>query len=559
MAKTRLRGRTVMVFLVSVVILSFANLCHRTQVLLTRLEQLEKQSDCREQVSFPSNRARGKSPISSFRGGQPVTPWGEEGGPVRTRMTEGVVHQNAAKTYSAKKEYTQAQTMNRTVHFIHTRDLEIPHDAFSATFWQSKERFLRIALSPIRSVEGAVFEQLRERTRSGKLQKRLVHQIRMTVDWMDFSVEHLSKWWRTLDYDRGPSPIAYHSLVHKLLSYIEKMPPQVPILSDAMSRTVAVIAYAPYYSDLKPAWGQVITVVNVAATVASLTRHGIGRVVVVGEDTTAKHNSQALVQAAFRLVQSRSSPSNPRTEWEDTIAQLIEEEERRLATMAAGRAEMQIDHTSVTFANVSTSFSWVIKGTNKTNSMTLVPKAALVYLQDALRGRSKDPDLWLGPGKSPDDYRYVYLTEPDTVLQMRPSAIESIRHQMDQGNFLAPHRIQPAPHETDVPGYKDNRQWIPNFGIMSNITVLHSDTDACCDNGIKRPKDAFPKCNSNWWACGYTRDILTAEERVAKHSRVHPYALIRLGDTSSNLVLHAATNHGRRCSPQRHAVCPPLV
>ena len=234
--------------------------------------------------------------------------------------------------------------------------------------------------------------------------------------------------------------------------------------------------------------------VNVAVTVASLTRHGIGRVVVASQDTTDKHNSQALVQAAFHLVQLHSSPSNPLTNWEEVTPRLVQEEERRLETTS--RKDMQIDQTSVTFANVSTTYSWLIKGTDKTNYMRLVPKAALEHLQDALRGQSSDPELWLGADKRPDDYHYVYLTEPDTLLHMRPSAIESIRQQMDEGNFSTPHRVQLAPQETDVPGYKDNRQWIPNYGILSNITALHGDTDACCDDGIQRPKDAFPKCNS---------------------------------------------------------------
>eukprot|EP00977_Amphora_coffeiformis_P029502 scaffold41132_cov298-Amphora_coffeaeformis.AAC.1 len=539
---SRSMGRPTICFSVAMVILSFVNL-YRTQVLLTRLEQYQQHSDCHQlQIPFPSSfRARGKSHRMPKKTDEIVArPLGE-----------------ANVEPGDNKEGSTLQVENRPVYFLRQQDLNSPSDAFSATFWQSKERFLRITLSPIQSVEEAVFEQLRERTPDGKV-NRLDREIRMTVDWLDFSVEHLSKWWRTMEYDKGPSPIAYHSIVHKLLSYIERIPSQIPVVSDAMPKTVAVIAFAPYDSSLHPEWGQALTVVNVAATVASLIRHGIGRVVVVGQDTTGNHENQALVQAAFRLVQSRRNPSSPLSDWEKVIPRFVQEEERRLAAdISRGSSDMRIDQTSVAFANVSTTYSWIVEETNQTKYMTLVPKAALEHLHEALRGQSNDPGVWLGYGKTPDDYRYVYLTEPDTILQTRPSAIESIRQQMDEGNFLTPHRLQPAPHKTDVPGYKDNRRWIPNYGIMSNITTLFSDTDACCDDGLERPKDAFPKCDSNWWACGYTRERLTEADRVAKHMRVHPYALIRLGDPGSDVVLHAATNHGRRCLPRKNAVCPP--
>jgi hypothetical protein len=444
----------------------------------------------------------------------------------------------------------------RPVHFLQKRHLDMPHDAFSATFWQAKARFLQVNLTMVRSVEGAIFEQLRDR-RSGTV-VRLHHQIRATADWLDFSVEHLSKWWRTLDYDRGPSPIAYHAIVTKLLAYLQRMPALRASVAPgdaeatAMRTTVAVIAFMPYPSPFHPEWGDMLTVVNLAATLASLTRHGIGRIVVVSED--AHHHAQALVQAAFGLVPLATTDPSALEDWEITIPLLIRREEDR--TLENPRVDFQIDETSVAFANVNVTYSWPIEGTNQTNHMTLVPKAALESLQLALQGESKNPELWLGPGKTTQDYDYVYLTEPDTILQLRPSAMARIQHEMDQGNFLIPHRFQPAPHETDVMGYKDNRNWIPNYGVMSNLTSLDSRTDACCDDGMHRPKDDFPRCNSNWWACGYTQDTdWSAARRVEEHKRVHPYALIRIAGTGTELVLHAATNHGRRCIPRTNSVC----
>lgn len=84
---------------------------------------------------------------------------------------------------------------------------------------------------------------------------------------------------------------------------------------NAMQETVAAIAYMPYDSIYKPAWDQVLTVANLAATLASLTQHGVGRIVVVSQEKNDNlinnHTSscQAMAQAAFRLVTLRHQVS----------------------------------------------------------------------------------------------------------------------------------------------------------------------------------------------------------------------------------------------------------
>jgi len=75
-------------------------------------------------------------------------------------------------------------------------------DAFGATFWQCKERYLRINFPPIRSFEGVVFERQRERTTSGNV-NILVPTTRITVDWLGGAFWILTN---------GPSPIAYRPI-----------------------------------------------------------------------------------------------------------------------------------------------------------------------------------------------------------------------------------------------------------------------------------------------------------------------------------------------------------
>jgi hypothetical protein len=65
-----------------------------------------------------------------------------------------------------------------------------PMKMFAATWLQPLSKFMTMDMSQFQTVEGGCFVALR-----GTRQK----SVRMTVDWLDFSVEHLSKWWKILN------------------------------------------------------------------------------------------------------------------------------------------------------------------------------------------------------------------------------------------------------------------------------------------------------------------------------------------------------------------------
>jgi hypothetical protein len=70
-------------------------------------------------------------------------------------------------------------------------------------------------------------------------------------------------------------------------------------------------------------------------------------------------------------------------------------------------------------------------------------KGALAGLQHAIQGKMEPSRLqeWLGVTRNASYWTYVYLTEPDTILQTRPLALVQIREALDDGLILARHFI----------------------------------------------------------------------------------------------------------------------
>jgi hypothetical protein len=495
-----------------------------------------------------------------------------------------------------------------SVEFLATRDLNLRADAFAATWWQTRERFLMMNPDTIlaRSPEQAVFNAI-----------LMNADVRMTVDWLQFSVEHLSKWWKTADYDRDYSetnkddPIAYHRIVTNLLAYIQKSSLSTSsnqhMTTAAMPDTLAVIAFMPYTSPLKrkPVWAKHLTIVNLAATIASLVQVGCGRVVVVaGKD----HEQETLstLQAAIRLLRKQSNSLNFLANDETGVLhqvihqqEVVNEKKKQEELLQKPFLEF-IGSTEIGFVDTNVIYpdNWNVNKTVKN-----VPRAALTGLHEALLGHlpPTQQERWLGSSRSssprPDDdssaWKYVYLTEPDTLLQTRVDAFSIFQKAMDEGMILLPHRFQTIPHEYDLQGYKDARFYLPALGPFQNVSSIHAPSvvvpasipadsstptrasiehdnvirrhrGACCDGGKTRPWQRYRKCeNGFWYLCGFHHamslnitesGIPPKEDLLESHFLLFDYRLMQLS-SGSNLVSLAGTEHGRRCFPQEHGEC----
>jgi hypothetical protein len=224
-------------------------------------------------------------------------------------------------------------------------------------------------------------------------------------------------------------------------------------------------------------------------------------------------------------------------------------------------------------------------------------------LQRALQGRMppEQQHEWLGTKTTTtttttteEDWKYVFLTEPDLLLYTKPWILPLLQTGLDQGLSFFPHRLQPLPHQADFPSttttkattasstasstqlQKQKHRLLPNHvAPFSNITTLQFFQDSCCDEMT----NAYPgrahefgwrqhqvPCDDWWWTCGYknnnknnnnnnTNTNNTSQQMHSKnetamlmqeaHKRLIPYPMMRLQGGSG--VVFGSTEQGRRC------------
>ena len=333
-------------------------------------------------------------------------------------------------------------------------------------------------------------------------------------------------WWKVTKIWHD-DPVPFNKIVTSFQAYTRNVKMDIYGTSP-LRETLAVIAFQPYPDIRNRASGkwEILTVASLAATLASPLNVGFGRVVVVGYNNL----DNDLVQETFRYLRDTVDDTDDKNR-NDTVT--------KLGPMELGYVQVRDDEVRTKFID------------------TNMPKAALEVLQHALNGtlldESRTQDL-LGTTTDRSYWKYVFLTEPDTILQTRPSALPELKQALDQGLILAPHRLQPLPHESDLIGMQDKSKLVHDTGTFFNIVNLDMlDVAVCCDEhaGNYRPwTDYFENCGIFWWECGFNKKFRR------NHNHLSPYSLIRL-QQGTGIVSLSATAHGRRCFPQKNSVCTP--
>ena len=104
-------------------------------------------------------------------------------------------------------------------------------------------------------------------------------------------------------------------------------------------------------------------------------------------------------------------------------------------------------------------------------------------------------------------WKYIFLTEPDTLLATRPSSLDALGEALEQGYVLAPHRLQPIPHGSDFNGLEvanDASSIIPAFGPFELVYEVDSNNMSCCDAGRFKPMmTVFEPYDDFWWMSGF--------------------------------------------------------
>jgi hypothetical protein len=340
---------------------------------------------------------------------------------------------------------------NRVTHLMKSPEFE-HQDPYSGMWWQNVKGFMKFPASELGNLEAASFGAIRE-----------LERVLMTRDWLDFAVEHLSMYQRHFEVDQAKNEVAYKKLRKQMQWSMERT--QKFSIDDNMAprRTIAILPFTVSMAGSRKEPGEnsrELQIDALAATLASLWQFGIGRAVVVGKTQA----DEEFANIAFTRLQ-RIQP---------TVLQSMD-----LAFVAGPPIKEE-----------------------------LVPKQALLGLQRVLQGHpnmtATDIENWLGVNHVSIATRwlYVYFSEPDLVLNSRASAIPRLTTELDEGNLIAAHRLQPVPHALDFPGYSDQfHKTVPALGNFTHIYDMDAAKSSCCDAGNGRPgMEIIQKdCHGWWW------------------------------------------------------------
>eukprot|EP00980_Cylindrotheca_fusiformis_P013053 scaffold3267_cov140-Cylindrotheca_fusiformis.AAC.15 len=530
------------------------------------------------------------------------------------RLKKSAAPPTSASSMDAKKkaQIPKANIPNAAaapppLNFIPNDQLNL-HDYFSDSWLLNRENFLRVPLSEIGIVEDACFAAI------GK--SHIHKRSKMFVDWTEFMVMHLSKWWVELGILEDPDPTMFDHTLSIFQTYLNRVATSTTSTTTTTTSsssssspsnsplhpTIAVIAFAPYNSRQDFRRGPQLTAHSLAATIASLYQVGFGRVVVTGYN----ESDQDRVYDAFRLLKRHIMVDNDDNKDDETDGGGAVGGTKSTTTTHHTNTDVptKIGRMELAYVKIVDP-SWL-----KTRWVQFnMPRAAVIGMQSALGprdGRHKyRPEEeeeaktvereWLGTTHDPSYWKYVYLTEPDTLLHTKPNIWKLIQQGLDDGLSFFPHRLQPLPHEENLPpaySFNNNNntaainqinnnnnkkhisdmyagRFLPNIHPFSNITTLDDDDDDsmhCCDDTVgKWPGRSVEfgieqrPCNGHWWwACGYSKDFkvaeLTTDEILDHHKRLVLYPMLRM-DRRGTGIIFGPTEMGRRCFPSK-TPCP---
>jgi len=343
-------------------------------------------------------------------------------------------------------------------------DIAAMNDLFSASWIMNLKQFKAIDIDRIATVEDACFQPFRQNR----------NDVRMTRDWLEFCVEHMSKWWKTIN-------IFHHK--ETLKAFINTLDrfghePAIQHPQASLRNTISIVAFMAYRSGKNTGQGQLMTVAMLNACLRSMSRYGMGRVVIV------------VPTESDRDVYQRIVPN-------------------------------KVGETDVVFRVVTKVKTRFIE--------TNMPYAAIVALQEAFES---DVDDWLGGETRWDS---VYLTEPDTLLHVKPNALDDlVRGVLKKDWILTPHRLQPIPHQSDFSECFPNVVLVPD-NQDHQVQTIDSYSTCCIDSGDERPP--YESCNNFWYLCGFG---------CGDHSRLEPYDMMRLTHGLGITMLMGSV-HGRQC------------
>jgi hypothetical protein len=403
----------------------------------------------------------------------------------------------------------------------------VRNHVYAAAWWQSVPRFLSVM---------AWIGQLGDNN-DGKNYTALVKleaachlplefqpdDVRLTVNWLDFGVEHLSKWWKLTRYQKHQT--AYQTLGQRLGDYIRRIVSMNEQVSSFSSKnevskvhnpwqdTLALVAYSPLVGPRAPQRAQRLDAAVTAATLASLVQKGCRRIVLVLDKNDFIYVSQNIWPAVVTWLKSNQSSSIHRIEHNDSWEAYWDAREENASDQTRFPPTVRVHKTDLVLHTVDAHIP-----DDQGRRQKRVPRQTLVALYHALQSSPppQSQPTWLGTMP----FKYIYYTEQDSLLHtsLLPQSLSMFQSSLDRDELLIPHRWQPMPHASDFQ-WDESSDLPPSFYVPSippwdRVYLLDdprpsssSSLSYCCDGGLSSTLDvaAHSPCQDYWYLCGLGR------------------------------------------------------
>lgn len=386
-------------------------------------------------------------------------------------------------------------------------------ELYAAAWWMSRERFLgNSGLDPSLglSLEAAFFAPL-------ALAGKGLSDVRRSVDWLDFSVEHLSKWTTMVRSRMGGLKISLQcqAYVHRQLEELQTFQethtgPPPPLL---MNRTLVVL---PFFS------GETATTVShsnelvsyLMATIVSLLPHAPKRIVVVGHSA---HDAALVAEAVGHLLYDQATTSQKGKESPEGF----------LASSFRKGAAVDLLLPSA-YPSFPTEIAYVQPPSipppqqdahldeemkeRPAPPTVHVPRTALLQLEHELSSPGVEAEAGLLGRHAPKDFDHIYYSEPDQILLARlvdhqpaVAAADAWWKELSQGKVLVPHRLQSLPHPHDIPTSETQLdRLLPLDQPLHHLSAWG--TASCCDHGKILLPEEKEKQEEPWWIRGFVEN-----------------------------------------------------
>jgi len=432
---------------------------------------------------------------------------------------------------------------------------------YSGMWWMSREQFMQINVKEIDYLEAATFVPFQ-----GWFG---LDRVLLTRDWLDCSVEHLSRYSKMI---RNLDVKSFHRKIAILQRYLSRSRTSSDSSSSSSSVASSTLAIVSFYvrpgpmtiDDLAPPNGTTIKIpfrgavfdlYALAATLLSLWKAGIPRIVVVGN----VRPTPPQVTLAFQLVyHAIATTGTTMTQSSPSSSSPPPPSSNETTDETTGQPPPPpLPLFSLHYVLAHNIQPIVKKGSSHT---TILPRHAIDNLQQAMLGNLTNAYELLG--NDPSRWKYVYFSEYDLMLHTRATALPALAERMQAGFAIAAHRFQPLPHKVDYPNHHWPGQLVPSLGTLGTFYDLNAETDACCYIGDYQPGRANLPTNSScrpveWYGCGLRHDLPAHSEVVQEYyQRLSQYPMIRLVD---GLLVPLVNEHARVCLPSRRGTCSHMI